>query len=667
MFINTILYNYYIAFPVKTIVCYNRSKIPSNNWFSTELQKMRETLKLLSEAYKLHGTLELKSLLLEFRRKYNIAIENAKKQANDKYIRINKNSPKAMWKLIKCKNPKKQPKQTFAITPDEFNAFFANIATDIISTLAPPKFDPISLMTNIPNINTSFNFKQVTYIQVRDAFVSLRNNNSKDIYGFTVPLIKSLKDILIQPLTNLINSCIEVNLFPDCLKRASVVPIYKKGDPDDIGNYRPISLLPIFSKIFEKLMLQQITEYLNKYNLLTLQQFGFRKGLSTSTAISALVDKIIQSFERKEYYSTHFLDLSKAFDCVTHDILLRKLYYYNFQPPSINLIMSYLKNRTQSVSIENRSSCTYSVNYGVPQGSILGPILFLLYTNDLPDYLKEVDVTLYADDTCIGTAGVTADLAFNANQNSMKKAAEWFSANRLHLNKTKCVSMLFTLRPCECSIECAEYTKYLGVIIDKELTWCQHDNYMSDKISKNTFLLRNLANNLSLNCLCMAYYALIHSLLNYSILVWGHSSSLSRLFKLQRRSIRIIANIGYREDCRAYFKSLKILTLPSLYIYRCLEFITRHTELYPKVNLYHNYRTRHEDICFRNLRLTKSRDAINYFCIKFLNTLPDEVRRYNSHDFLKNVKQYLIRRAFYSLDEYLNNNFKDLVLLSSAA
>ncbi|WP_165351373.1 reverse transcriptase family protein, partial [Enterobacter cloacae complex sp. 2DZ2F20B] len=107
-----------------------------------------------------------------------------------------------------------------------------------------------------------------------------------------------------------------------------MVPIYKKGDPDDIGNYRPISLLPIFSKIFEKLMLQQITKYLNKYNLLTLQQFGFRKGLSTSTAISALVDKIIQSFERKEYYSTHFLDLSTAFDCVTHDILLRKLYYY---------------------------------------------------------------------------------------------------------------------------------------------------------------------------------------------------------------------------------------------------------------------------------------------------------------------------------------------------
>jgi hypothetical protein len=206
-----------------------------------------------------------------------------------------------------------------------------------------------------------------------------------------------------------------------------------------MNNYRPISLLSAISKIFEKLLFEQILNFLHDNNLLSPQQFGFRTGSSTVKAVTNLVEKIIDCFERKEYYSTSFLDLSKAFDCVSHDILLRKLYTYNFHPSSTRLILSYLSERSQCVRINEVLSDFSRIVYGVPQGSILGPILFLIYINDLSSYVSCADITLFADDTTVSNAEISMENLLLKKNHSISLTEEWFLANRLNLNKDKTV------------------------------------------------------------------------------------------------------------------------------------------------------------------------------------------------------------------------------------
>jgi hypothetical protein len=199
------------------------------------------------------------------------------------------------------------------------------------------------------NCIKGFSFKQVTFIEVRDCINNFKNKRSRDIYGLNIELIKMVKNILITPLTKLFNLCISMNSFPDCLKKSLIIPIFKKGDANDKNNYRPVSLLPIFSKIFEKLMMLQISNYLVENKILVSNQFGFRKKIPTFNAILTLVNNIVICFEENKYYEAYFLDLSKAFDTVCDDILIKKLQYYKFSVNSINLTESYLNHRTQRV------------------------------------------------------------------------------------------------------------------------------------------------------------------------------------------------------------------------------------------------------------------------------------------------------------------------------
>jgi ribonuclease P/MRP protein subunit RPP40 len=418
--------------------------------------------------------------------------------------------------------------------------------------------------------------------------------------------------------------------------------------------------LPAISKIFEKLLFEQILNFLHDNNLLSPQQFGFRTGSSTVKAVTSLVEKIIDCFERKEYYSTSFLDLSKAFDCVSHDILLRKLYTYNFHPSSTRLILSYLSDRSQCVRINEVLSDFSHIVYGVPQGSILGPILFLIYVNDLSSYVSCADITLFADDTTVSNAEISMENLLLKKFYSISLTEEWFLANRLNLNKDKTVHMMFTLKQFVGGVEYSEQTKYLGIYVDMQLTWNAHGEQMASKISRNIYLLRNLANNLPLQSLRLAYFALVHCHIEYGILIWGHSGTLYRIFRLQRRAVWIIANLGFRDDCRQHFAKLKILTLPAIFIYRCLEYIIKNPKLYPKLSSYHQYSTRSQDIDHISLRLTKSQDGIHYYCIKFFNALPDSHKNLPPNQFLKHIKTYLLNKIIYSFDEFLNNSSNDL-------
>jgi hypothetical protein len=322
--------------------------------------------------------------------------------------------------------------------------------------------------------------------------------------------------------------------------------------------------------------------------------------------------------------------------------------------------LSFLSDRTQIVRTNGSYSVEKKIIHGVPQGSILGPILFLIFINDLPGYLSNKNVTMYADDTTVSNKAKSLTELLIDQKNLLTLTENWFISNKLTLNKEKTISIIFTLKNYATAETFCNVTKYLGVFIDKQLNWNKHGDEVATKISKNLYLLRNLSDVLSQQYLKIAYYALIQSHLQYAILAWGHSPSRHRLFRLQRRAIRIIANLGYKDDCHEYFQKLNILTLPCLYIYKCLEHIIKNLDSYPTLGAFHDYHTRAEAISFKTIRLSKSKDGINYFCIKFFNKLPVKITKtINEKMLLSKIKSYLIEKQFYSFEEFLENKFTD--------
>ena len=235
------------------------------------------------------------------------------------------------------------------------------------------------------------------------------------------------------------------------------------------------------------------------------------------------------------------------------DILIDKLQSYGFTDDSISLLNSYLSNRQQFVVHNGKKSKTLKINFGVPQGSVLGPVLFLIYINDFPNSIavKAIPI-LFAGDTNLTISNNSIDDVLNEIPNMVESTENWFSSNNLCLNETKTETMIFSLRNLG-DITNPEAIRFLGVYLDSKLSWEKHTFYVCSKISKCTYLLRNLVGKVSLHTLITAYHSLIHSCISYAILVWDHSISTVNVFSAQRKAIRVITGLKYRENSREQF------------------------------------------------------------------------------------------------------------------
>ena len=314
-------------------------------------------------------------------------------------------------------------------------------------------------------------------------------------------------------------------------------------------NYRPISVLPCFSKIIEKIIANWLLSFLPKYNILYDYQFGFIPGKSTTHAILSLVDYLINSFEDNKLTCGIFLDISKTFDTIDHNILLSKLYKYGIRGNTLNWFMNYLSNRYKFVSINNTSSYFLRIECGVPQGSILGPILFILYINDLSRVSTKLKFLLYADDTNILYENTDANAIIKTINMEMPKIIEWFKSNKLHINANKTVAMLFHTRQKRVNndenlividgniIPFTTNTKFLGINIYNNLTWKAHINHITTIISKGVGVLSRLSKELSYNILTLIYITILLLYLTYCCITWGftYKTYINKIFTIQKR------------------------------------------------------------------------------------------------------------------------------------
>ncbi|XP_050294198.1 uncharacterized protein LOC126734556 [Anthonomus grandis grandis] len=642
------------CFPIKQFTV--RSDQSNNiSWFSDELRGMRERLRFLELVSKQYTDVYHKNVFLQYRNKYNKAIKVAKIKANDRLIQSSSNPGRTMWQVINksCGNKTGRVRDC-SLTANDFNNFFLGVGQGIMSGMPISNIDPISL---IPKHDIVFSFNEVSYNKVRDIISSLKNKNSKDIFGLNVKILKSITNEIIVPLTNLINLCLKESCFPSVLKEALVIPLFKKGDCNKPDNYRPISLLPIVSKILERCLAEQIADFFKKNNLFSKCQFGFRKDKSTVLGVLDLVSDILEGFQNFQYDTVLCCDLSKAFDCVDHGILLGKLKAYNFNPSSIQLMKSYLEGRCQSVSFAGVASAIGDITMDVPQGSILGPILFLIYINDLPLISEYAKFTLFADDTTVSFRADTLGASLEGSLVAREGVESWFCSNRLLMNSDKTLKIIFSMRELG-QVESADTTKFLGVTLDQRLHWGHHINQLTLKLNKAAYLIRGLSDRVSAAVLRTAYFGVFHSHLSYSILAWGHASDTKRVFGIQRRVIRVLAGLAYREDCKAAFKQLGILTLPSVYILENLLYVKRNTQSFTTHQDIHGYNTRHRtDFVPPYCRLERCRDGPGFWGIKLFIALPSEIKYLPLNSFKTKIKKVLLVNAFYSLEEFFNHIF----------
>ena len=503
-----------------------------------------------------------------------LRINNAKKEHfYDEFTKCKGNSS-ATWKVVKDMIPGLNVKNRLVLEnpldkANEFNEYFANVGENAFKK-SQEGYEPSILDNNTVNVENNNQLNDIALFRPQPVdvntvilvFKDLKDTKSFGCDGIQLKYLKDALPVLIVYIVVIVNTSIVTGLYPHLWKQPHVVPFYKNGDVDDVGNYRPISLLPIISKVLEKIIANQLMEFLESHKLLSNSQHGFRANLSTETALMKVNERIYENIDKQEISLLLLLDLSKAFDSVSHDILLTKCDNLKIDRFWFN---DYLCDRTQSVRIDSVISSPKRISYGVPQGSILGPLLFLIYINDMADILDKYFLIQYADDSQIivsNNINNIETLKFEGEL-ALRDAKRYFQENGLNVNegKTQCMFIgsrqLISLIPQDLTINFGntlitplKSVKNLGVYMDQYLLYDVHVNHISRKVNGILMFLNRIKDNFEQSARIIVVQSLVLSIINYCSKIWGMTTrqQLDRVQKLENFAAKVAVGNGRKYD-----------------------------------------------------------------------------------------------------------------------
>lgn len=677
------IYNflYEQCFP-KTIVYISVKK--KQTWISRGVKLCSRKKRTLLWKYRSNPTIQNKIYFKKYSKLFKTIINKTKCAQNTYKIKTSKNKSKTTWQLINNKKfnlPKHNINKIrngnkYITSPNGIATLFNNYFVDKIQ---PSSSQSGRVNKHIVSRKDSMFMLPSMPQDIQKIINSLKNTNSVGYDGFSTKIIKEVSSDICGPLSHIINLCITEGVFPDALKKSVVKPLFKKQDKELVEFYRPISLIPIFSKIIEKYIYKELNTYLEKNKILCDEQKGFRAKKTINMAIYDFLYKIMLNIDKRNPVCAIFCDMTQAFDYVQHDTLLSKLECYGIRGNIHNLIKSYLQNRKQVTAISRINSETKfeeisvseerQVVYGVPQGSVLGPLLFTIYINDFPKCIEHV-MTLFADDSTI-TIPCNKEDEFNQDiYNTLNNSIEWLENNNLKINLNKTVITYFgqriniennnDIKYKNNKIESVASTKFLGLIIDQNLNWKSHLENLAKKLSNSAFALYSLSQTVNAETLLIAYYGIAESILRYGLIFWGNSTDWETIFRAQKRCLRSMFKLKVTDSCKPYFEQYKILTLPSLYILEVVMFVKCNPHLFPRLeDVAHRNRRDNSKLCLHPCKTALMRRSI--FCMAPIvyNKLPKIWRELNTEALKRRLKLFLVQRAYYNIKEFLDEKLLD--------
>ena len=653
-FLEKFLCKYNSSCPVRSITI--REKKTNKPWMTTGLRRACHKKNSLYKKYLFLKNDDSEQEYKRYKNNLTTIIRTAEKNYYHRLLQTQVGDMRNMWRSInsiigKGKTCESFPKEfiegdRIISCPKEIcnglNKFFTEIGPKLANEISVVDKSPLSyIQANNPK---TMSLRPVSEEEVVNIVKSCKKKISKDHHDLSMTIIHNIIPTIKTPLTHICNMSLASGVFPEQMKIAKVVPLFKAGDKGSFNNYRPVSLLPQFSKILEKIFLNRLDSFLEDSKILSECQFGFRSKCNTTHAILQLIENITDSLDNKKSTIGIFIDLKKAFDTVNHGILTQKLNKYGIRGMSNIWIKSYLNERKQYVCMNNIHSQMLDITCGVPQGSLLGPKLFILYINDMCNISKLFNYILFADDTNLYCSGENLEeLNIQINE-SLAELKIWFSANKLSLNIQKTNYMLFSNTTINADIrlligdnliERVHSTKFLGVIIQDNLSWKGHINHICSKMMRVIGVMNRVKFIIPSNTLRMLYNTLLLPHITYACEVWGstYPSILNKIVLIQKKALRIIYGLRYLDHCEHLFnrKVMKLQKLVQLKISTFMYKIKNQhlplaiQKLFPVNNQPINSRQQ-SDFHLPYGRTHKKLHCLSYSGIRLWNTLPLGIR-----------------------------------------